>query len=54
MYLTLCLSAPQHHAPCSTYHNAEGTPVINAGKFPDMVNMTTWAHTLGLTAGWYG
>ena len=36
------------------YHNAEGTPVINAGKFPDMLNMTSWAHALGLTAGWYG
>ena len=37
-----------------TYHDAEGTPVVNPGKFPDMVNMTSWAHSLGLTAGWYG
>jgi len=36
------------------YHTADGSPAINYQRFPDMKNMTDKAHTLGLTAGWYG
>ena len=38
-----------------TYHDpATGAPIVNLGPFPDMKAMTTYAHSLGLTAGWYG
>ena len=37
-----------------TFHSAEGRPVVNAARFPDFQNMTNYAHSLGLTAGWYG
>jgi alpha-galactosidase len=36
------------------YHDAEGNPVINLERFPDMKSMVDHAHRLGLTAGWYG
>jgi len=36
------------------YHQDDGSPVINYDRFPDMKNMTDKAHSLGLTAGWYG
>merc|ERR1719235_2648520 len=36
------------------YHDADGNPVINTDRFPDMKKMTDHAHSLGLTAGWYG
>lgn len=38
----------------NTYHTAEGVPVINPAKFPDMLAMTNFGHSLGLTVGWYG
>merc|ERR1712070_108503 len=36
------------------YHDADGNPVVNLDRFPDMKAMTDHAHKLGLTAGWYG
>jgi len=36
------------------YHQEDGTPVVNTDKFPNMKKMTDKAHSLGLTAGWYG
>jgi len=37
-----------------TYHNELGAPVVNHEVFPDFIAMTSKAHELGLTAGWYG
>jgi len=37
-----------------SYHNEDGSPVVNFDTFPSMKNMTGHAHSLGLTAGWYG
>ena len=37
-----------------TFHDATGAPVINTNRFPNMKTMTDYAHSLGLTAGWYG
>ena len=28
--------------------------MINKATFPDLKQMTDYAHSLGLTAGWYG
>lgn len=36
------------------YHDDSGVPIINKERFPDMIAMTSHAHKLGLTAGWYG
>jgi alpha-galactosidase len=36
-----------------TYHNASGYPVVNLSRFPSLSNMTAYAHSLGLKAGWY-
>mgnify|MGYP006091369077 CR=1 FL=1 len=36
------------------YHDKEGNPLVNYKRFPDFKNMTDYAHTLGLTSGWYG
>ena len=36
------------------YHSALGDPVIDGRKFPDLRSLTDLAHSLGLTAGWYG
>lgn len=35
------------------YHDDSGIPVINRERFPDMIAMTSHAHKLNLTAGWY-
>ena len=37
-----------------TFHSEEGRPIVNPARFPDFQNMTNYAHSLGLTAGWYG
>lgn len=37
-----------------TYHDDAGNPLINHQRFPSLANMTGYAHSLGLTAGWYG
>ena len=34
-----------------TYHDVNGSPVVNTQVFPDMKNMTDYAHSLGLRAG---
>ena len=48
-------SSPPPPAPLRcTYHNEEGTPVINPQKFPSMLDMTNFGHGLNLTVGWYG
>jgi alpha-galactosidase len=36
------------------FHDESGAPVVNLDLFPDMKAMTDYAHSLGLTAGWYG
>jgi len=36
------------------YHDESGIPIINRNRFPNMLQMTDHAHSLGLTAGWYG
>ena len=36
-----------------TYHDEDSKPVVNEALFPDMKSMTDYAHSLGLTAGWY-
>jgi len=36
------------------YHDDQGRPVVNTTIFPSMKNMTDYAHSLGLTAGFYG
>ncbi|KAL3928690.1 MAG: hypothetical protein SGBAC_012541, partial [Bacillariaceae sp.] len=40
-------------APGMHYHDAAGNPLINYDRFPSMKNMTDYAKSLGLTAGWY-
>lgn len=36
-----------------TYHDEDGSPVVNTEVFPDFKAMTDFAHSLNLTAGWY-
>ncbi|GMH62596.1 hypothetical protein TL16_g03510 [Triparma laevis f. inornata] len=36
------------------FHDDDGNPIVNLDVFPDMKVMTDYAHSLGLTAGWYG
>ena len=36
------------------YHSAFGDPVIDNRKFPSLSKLTALAHSLNLTAGWYG
>lgn len=36
-----------------TFHDASGYPRINRDRFPNFLEMTDYAHSLGLTAGWY-
>lgn len=36
------------------YHDADGNPIINTEKFPDMGAMVARGHGLNLTVGWYG
>ena len=37
-----------------TYHDANGNPVVDTDRFPNMSALPATAHSLGLTAGWYG
>ena len=37
-----------------TYHDANGNPVVNTARFPNMSALPATAHALGLTAGFYG
>ena len=36
------------------YHRADGSPIVNATRFPSLKAMTGFAHSLNLTAGFYG
>eukprot|EP00931_Biecheleriopsis_adriatica_P102882 TRINITY_DN77790_c0_g1_i1.p1 TRINITY_DN77790_c0_g1~~TRINITY_DN77790_c0_g1_i1.p1 ORF type:complete len:457 (+),score=78.45 TRINITY_DN77790_c0_g1_i1:29-1372(+) len=36
------------------YHDDSGIPIVNRKRFPNMLSMTDHAHSLGLSAGWYG
>lgn len=36
------------------YHREDGSPIVNANLFPDLGGMVELAHSLNLTAGWYG
>jgi alpha-galactosidase len=38
----------------NNFHDATGAPVVNTDLFPNMKSMTDHAHSLKLTAGWYG
>jgi len=44
-----CGAGKEYH-----YHDDSGIPVINRKRFPNMLEMTDHAHSLGLSAGWYG
>ena len=37
-----------------TYHDATGSPVVDTARFPNMSALPATAHSLGLTAGFYG
>jgi hypothetical protein len=37
-----------------TFHTEAGFPMVNTDRFPDFIAMTSYAHSKGLTAGWYG
>ena len=37
-----------------SFHDIHGNPIVDRKKFPDMKAMVDRAHSLGLTAGWYG
>lgn len=36
-----------------SFHDAQGNPIINVTRFPDMKAMTDYGHNLGLRVGWY-
>uniref|UniRef100_A0A6U6FDI2 Alpha-galactosidase n=1 Tax=Odontella aurita TaxID=265563 RepID=A0A6U6FDI2_9STRA len=36
------------------YHREDGSPIVNLKRFPDLKGMVDLAHSLNLTAGWYG
>eukprot|EP00005_Dracoamoeba_jomungandri_P000161 CAMPEP_0174253276 /NCGR_PEP_ID=MMETSP0439-20130205/2647_1 /TAXON_ID=0 /ORGANISM="Stereomyxa ramosa, Strain Chinc5" /LENGTH=378 /DNA_ID=CAMNT_0015334217 /DNA_START=162 /DNA_END=1298 /DNA_ORIENTATION=+ len=36
-----------------SFHDANGNPIINTDRFPDMKNMTAYAHSKGTRPGWY-
>ena len=36
------------------YHDAKGNPIVNLKRFPSLKKMTDYAHSLNLTAGFYG
>ena len=39
--------------PPYTQHDDNGRPVVNRTRFPDLLDMTTQIHSLGLFAGFY-
>lgn len=43
-----------HTGVDNSFHNASGYPLVNLDTFPSLKNMTDYAHSVGLTAGWYG
>ena len=36
-----------------SFHDAQGKPVVDTDKFPNMTAMTEHGHRLGLRVGWY-
>jgi hypothetical protein len=38
----------------TNFHDKDGNPIVNTDLFPNMKDMTDHAHSLKLTAGWYG
>ena len=36
-----------------SFHTADGEPIVDRAKFPDIGAMVAKAHSLGLKAGWY-
>jgi hypothetical protein len=36
------------------YHDDQGRPIVNTTRFPSLTAMVDHAHSLNLTAGWYG
>lgn len=36
-----------------TQHDAQGNPVINKDRFPDMASLVKYGHSKGLVMGWY-
>jgi len=47
----LCDSSAKSGA---TYHDEDGRPIVNKKLFPDMKGMVDYAHSMNLTAGFYG
>ncbi len=43
-----------HTGPDGSYHASSGAPNVNTALFPDMAGLVDYAHSHGLTAGWYG
>lgn len=41
-------------APGMHYHDKDGNPIVNEQVFPGFKQMTDYAHSIGLTSGWYG
>lgn len=41
-------------SPGMHYHDVHGKPLVNTTSFPDLKLMTSYAHSLNLTVGWYG
>ena len=41
-------------APGMHYHDIVGNPIVNKTTFPSLREMTDYAHSLNLTAGFYG
>mmetsp|Transcript_9845 Transcript_9845/g.20892 ORF Transcript_9845/g.20892 Transcript_9845/m.20892 type:complete len:476 (-) Transcript_9845:1269-2696(-) len=41
-------------APGMHYHDIDGNPIVDLKRFPDLRRMTAYAHSLNLTAGFYG
>jgi len=43
-----------HAAEGMNYHNATGYPIVNTSTFPSLKDMVDYAHSLNLTAAFYG
>lgn len=35
------------------WHDADGNPIVNIARFPDLKRMADYAHSKGILAGWY-
>ena len=36
----------------NSFHDAQGNPIVNKGRFPSMKSMTDYGHSKGLEVGW--